>query len=252
MVGKNIDGLVITRQVTRQGAAAPAAATLAAGRRLLAWFERLEDRSLPLLCSRSFLDDILSHRSVWLTGGLGCGKSFLAVGLARQLQLLYGYNVYANIPVAFASEVPPVIPEHSVLVLDEAADWLDAYDWRSTLIRRFRYLRHLDLVVLIPSADPVHKRLRKMSCRVRRIRIPLGGGFWCFVRSWYDEQMSPPGPRSKRPTKVYFVWAVAGIHRWYPSKLSVGTRRYDDEILAALVRAVGPVMAGPIEEWGRE
>jgi hypothetical protein len=165
---------------------------------------------------------------------------------------LYGYNVYANIPVSFASDVPAVVPEHSVLVLDEAADWLDAYDWRSSLIRRFRYLRHLDLIVLISSADPVHKRLRKMSCRVRRVRIPLGGGFWCFVRTWYDDQLSPPTPRSKRLTKLYFIWATSGVHRWYPSKLTARIQRYDDELLAALLRAVGPLMSGPVEEWGRE
>jgi hypothetical protein len=256
MAGEGVSRLAVNQGIVGQEIAVPPAATPAGGRRFLdsfrSWFERVEDQGLPLLCSRSFLDEILLYRSIWLTGPLGCGKSFLAVGLARQLQLLYGYNVYANIPVSFADVVPSVIPEHSVLVLDEAADWLDAYDWRSSLIRRFRYLRHLDLVVLISSSDPVHKRLRKMSCRVRRIRVPLGGGFWCFVRTWYDDQMSPPGPRSTRLTKIFFVWATGGIHRWYPSKLSARIRRYDDEILAGLVRAVGPIMSGPVEEWGRE
>lgn len=191
------------------------------------------------------------YRACWITGALGAGKTALGVALLAEFYLR-GWNCYANIPLSFLASPAPgpgeLIPPRSAILLDEASDWLDAYDWRSSLVRRFRYLRHRDLVVLMPSADPIHRRLRKFSVWVRRIRLP--GGFVYICRGWTDAEISPPAPRSRRQSSSFIFFVDSVVHAYYPDRLS-GVTRYDDQILESLMLSLDSFLrSGPREEWG--
>jgi len=121
-----------------------------------------------MLFARDLLGLMEMYRAVYIAGRYGSGKTALAVALGRALQR-QGYKFVSNIPVDGAlmywPDDEPI--DHSVVLLDEAADFLDAYDFKEgrRLLAAFKYLRHWDIIVLMPCVDVVQKRIRKLVVR---------------------------------------------------------------------------------------
>jgi len=155
----------------------------------------------------TFLGLTLLYRSVYIAGRYGSGKTALAVAIARALARR-GYRFVSNIPARGAAMYWPTDEiDHSVVLLDEAADFLDAYDVRQArrLMSAFKYLRHWDIVVLLPCVDLVQKRMRRLVVRrifdasflvfglfpvwIYRFDIPevrKAGGYFVFIPSPRD------------------------------------------------------------------
>jgi hypothetical protein len=156
-----------------------------------------------LILGDLFLEYVKEYRSVWITGRLGGGKTSLAAYIAHTLAK-EGYKIISNIRIQGAIRTPqPEDFSRAVVVLDEAADFLDAYEFRNELLASFKYLRHFDLICLFPCADKIHSRLRKLIVeRVFRIEalLPLPLPIWIY-RFWIG-----PGSFS-RSTSIYSYFA---------------------------------------------
>lgn len=162
-----------------------------------------------LLLADLFLEYIRLYRSIWFKGRLGGGKTSLAVYVAR-LFMKSGYKFISNIPAEGAIRIPsPQDFSHAVVLLDEAADFLDAYEYKSELAASFKYLRHYDLVVLLPCTDPVHRRLRKLVVeRVFRLEALLPIPPVWLYRFWVGPSMEWPGRK-----------AIGGYFVFFPEKI---------------------------------
>jgi hypothetical protein len=156
-----------------------------------------------LILGELFLEYVKQYRSVWITGRLGGGKTALATYVAYVLAK-EGYKIISNIRVDRAIRLPkPEDFSRAVVILDEAADFLDAYEFRNELLAAFKYLRHFDLICLFPCADKIHSRLRKLIVeRVFRLEalLPLPFPIWIY-RYWIG-----PGSFS-RATSIYSYFA---------------------------------------------
>ncbi|MDW8069723.1 MAG: hypothetical protein RML46_12530 [Anaerolineae bacterium] len=157
------------------------------------------------------LEYVQLYRSVWLKGRLGGGKTSLAVYIARYLQSR-GYKFISNIPVEGAIRLPSAADfSRAVVLLDEAADFLDAYEFKSELAASFKYLRHYDLVVLLPCTDPVHRRLRKLVVeRVFRLEALLPVPPIWLYRFWVGPSMEWPGRKAIGGHFLFLPNAVFG------------------------------------------
>jgi hypothetical protein len=157
-----------------------------------------------LILGELFMEYVRLYRSVWFSGRLGGGKTSLAVYVAKQLAK-EGYKIISNIRVDGAIRVPaPEDFSRAVIILDEAADFLDAYEFRNDLIASFKYLRHFDLICLFPCTDKIHARLRKLIVeRVFRFEslLPLPFPIWLY-RFW----VGPDKWRKKESIGSYFVF----------------------------------------------
>jgi hypothetical protein len=157
-----------------------------------------------LILGELFMEYVKQYRSVWLAGRLGGGKTSLAVYVARMLAK-EGYRIISNIRVEGAIRVPaPEDFSRAVVILDEAADFLDAYEFRNELLASFKYLRHFDLIVLLACTDKVHARLRKLIVeRVFRLEalLPLPTPIWLY-RFW----VGPDRWRKKESIGSYFLF----------------------------------------------
>jgi hypothetical protein len=157
-----------------------------------------------LILGELFMEYVKQYRSVWLAGRLGGGKTSLAVYVARMLGK-EGYKIISNIRVDGAIRFPaPEDFSRAVIILDEAADFLDAYEFRNELLASFKYLRHFDLIVLLACTDKVHARLRKLIVeRVFRFEslLPLPFPLWLY-RFW----VGPDKWRKKESIGSYFLF----------------------------------------------
>jgi hypothetical protein len=169
-----------------------------------------------LILGELFVEYVKEYRSVWITGRLGGGKTSLAAYIAHTLAK-EGYKIISNIRIQGAIRIPqPVDFSRAVVILDEAADFLDAYEFRNELLASFKYLRHFDLICLFPCADKIHARLRKLIVeRVFRLEalLPLPFPIWIY-RFWIG-----PGSFS-RATSIYSYFAfipTPGLFRLYDS-----------------------------------
>jgi hypothetical protein len=157
-----------------------------------------------LILGELFMEYVKLYRSVWFSGRLGGGKTSLAVYVARMLAK-EGYKIISNIPVDGAIRVPdPSDFSRAVIILDEAADFLDAYEFRNELLASFKYLRHFDLIVLLACTDKVHARLRKLIVeRVFRLEalLPLPTPIWLY-RFW----VGPDRWKKKESIGSYFLF----------------------------------------------
>jgi hypothetical protein len=156
-----------------------------------------------LILGELFIEYVKQYRSVWITGRLGGGKTALATYVAYVLAK-EGYKIISNIRIDRAIRLPkPDDFSRAVVILDEAADFLDAYEFRNELLAAFKYLRHFDLICLFPCADKIHSRLRKLIVeRVFRLEalLPLPFPIWVY-RYWIG-----PGSFS-RATSIYSYFA---------------------------------------------
>jgi hypothetical protein len=169
-----------------------------------------------LILGELFMEYVKLYRSVWLSGRLGGGKTSLAVYVAKQLAK-EGYKIISNIHVDGAIRVPdPSDFSRAVIILDEAADFLDAYEFRNELLASFKYLRHFDLIVLLACTDKVHARLRKLIVeRVFRLEalLPLPAPVWLY-RFW----VGPDRWKKKESIGSYFLFTPpSGLFRSYSS-----------------------------------
>jgi hypothetical protein len=157
-----------------------------------------------LIFGELFMEYVKLYRSIWFSGRLGGGKTSLAVYVAKQLAK-EGYRIISNIHVEGAIRTPePADFSGSVIILDEAADFLDAYEFRNELLASFKYLRHFDLIVLLACTDKVHARLRKLIVeRVFRFEslLPLPFPVWLY-RFW----VGPDRWRKKESIGSYFLF----------------------------------------------
>lgn len=157
-----------------------------------------------LIAGDLFLEYVRLYRSVWFAGRLGGGKTSLAVYVAYQLAR-EGYKIISNIHVQGAIRVPePGDFSRAVVILDEAADFLDAYEFRNELLASFKYLRHFDLIVLLACTDKVHARLRKLIVeRIFRLEalLPLPRPIWVY-RFW----IGPDRWRKRESIGSYFLF----------------------------------------------
>jgi len=179
----------------------------------------------------------LLYRSVYFQGRYGSGKTALAVYLAVRLAEKYGYKIISNIEIKHPSVITTPRPsdfEHSVVLLDEAGDVLDAYEFKSELIRYFKYLRHRDLVILLPSVDEVHKRLRKLIVeRVFNLEAVSGIPIW-FYQWWRGPKVTPP----RQGIRGYYRWWVQPwVFRLYNSTHG-GVGLTTERIVQALVESL--------------
>lgn len=162
-----------------------------------------------------FLEYTQLYRSVWFKGRLGGGKTSLAYWVARYFHK-NGYRFISNIPARDSIRVPcPEDFNSAVVLLDEAADFLDAYEFRNELVASFKYLRHFDLIFLFPCTDPIHRRLRKLVVeRVFRFEalFPLPP-IWLY-RFWVGPAMDWPG---KKAIGGYFLFLPSRVFGHYAS-----------------------------------
>lgn len=142
------------------------------------------------------LPPILDFRMLWVTGRFGSGKTAFAYSFARYLSRRYSYQVVSNVTGdgMFVPDAPFEMREHTVILLDEAADVVDAYS-RPGLERSnvFSYLRHLDIILLMTSSILIVKRLRRLVCSP----IMRFGPVWAY-RWWFG-----PDSEVKKETDVY-------------------------------------------------
>lgn len=182
------------------------------------------------------LEYCILYRSTFIYGRPGSGKTALAVWLAKQLHLRYGYRVISNIYLRFGCIRNPD-PEdfyHAVVLLDEAADVLDAYEFKSELIRYFKYLRHRDLILLLPSVDEVHKRLRKLVVeRIFNVEAVLGLPIWVY-QWWRGPKTIPP----KKGIKGFFFWWVDEEVLGDYNSVHGGVDLSTEHIIASLARSL--------------
>ncbi|MEM2592577.1 MAG: hypothetical protein QXI60_08340 [Thermofilaceae archaeon] len=161
------------------------------------------------------LEYIQLYRSVWIKGRLGGGKTSLAFWIADHFRRL-GYKFISNIPAKNSIRVPqPGDFESAVVLLDEAADFLDAFEYRNELVSSFKYLRHFDLIFIFPCTDPIHKRLRKLVVeRVFRLDalLPIPP-IWLY-RFWVGPSMEWPG---RKAIGGYFLFMPAAVFGQYAS-----------------------------------
>jgi hypothetical protein len=157
-----------------------------------------------LILGELFIEYVKQYRSVWITGRLGGGKTALATYVAYVLAK-EGYKIISNIRIDRAIRLPnPQDFSRAVVVLDEAADFLDAYEFRNELLPAFKYLRHFDLICIFPCVDKIHSRLRKLIVeRVFRLEalLPLPFPVWIY-RFW----VGPDKWRKKESIGSYFVF----------------------------------------------
>jgi hypothetical protein len=166
-----------------------------------------------LILGELFIEYVKQYRSVWITGRLGGGKTALATYIAYVLAK-EGYKIISNIRIDGAIRLPkPEDFSRAVVILDEAADFLDAYEFRNELLAAFKYLRHFDLICLFPCADKIHSRLRKLIVeRIFRLEalLPLPFPVWVY-RYWIG-----PGSFS-RATSIYSYFAFIPSSRLFRS-----------------------------------
>jgi hypothetical protein len=157
-----------------------------------------------LIFGELFMEYVRLYRSIWFSGRLGGGKTSLAVYVAKQLAN-EGYKIISNIHIDGAIRIPdPSDFSRAVIILDEAADFLDAYEFRNELLASFKYLRHFDLIVLLACTDKVHARLRKLIVeRVFRLEalLPLPFPVWIY-RFW----VGPDRWKRKESIGSYFLF----------------------------------------------
>ena len=182
-----------------------------------------------MILSSGYFGCVRLYRSVYFSGRYGSGKTALAVATARYFQRR-GYKFISNIPVWDSRRLfrRDEDIKKSVILLDEAAEVLDAYDSKSKkLLEAFRYLRHNDVIVLLPCVDLVQKRMRKMV--VRRIfdASPILFGIWpIWIYGFWVEGIDKP--------LGHLIWIPDPEDFWYESEHS-GTNLSTNQILDHLL-----------------
>ena len=172
-----------------------------------------------------FGDYLMLYRVAWIGGRLGGGKTCLAYALARYVARREGFGIISNIEAVGAARTfdrdQPV--DRHVVVLDEAADFLDSYSGSSmNLLPAFKYARHFELCYLFPSIDPIQKRLRKlvvMAYSDMPTALLLGFRRVFLYRWWVGPDVDPPSKKDHVPHGwIVYVpgrsdWAYNGVHR---------------------------------------
>jgi zona occludens toxin (predicted ATPase) len=206
---------------------------------------------IDVILSPNLLHDYaILYRSVYFQGRYGSGKTALAVWLAVRLAEKYRYRIISNIEIKHPAVITSPSPgdfEHAVILLDEAADVLDAYEFKSELIRYFKYLRHRDLIILLPSVDEVHKRLRKLIVeRVFNMEQIVGLPLWIY-QWWRGPKTSPPRSGG---IKGYFKWwvdsRVFGLYNSTHGGVGLTTERIISALIDSLSGTHAALGKGPL------
>lgn len=138
---------------------------------------------LRLLDAEYFLALLLDSRICWIRGMLGGGKTSLAFILAGWLLENAGYKfVASNIPNKFPRPSQYNGVDNCVTIFDEGGLFLDSRDWQSNPRQLYVGLRKFNACVLLPSKNPVDKRLQELIVQpVKRI------GRFIWVYEWFYE-----------------------------------------------------------------
>lgn len=173
-----------------------------------------------MLLMGDFASYLELYRACWIGGRYGGGKTALAYALARYFKRR-GYTLISNIPTFEGQRYwkDKQEPSQSVILLDEAAEYLDPYNPSGMrLLTAFRYARHQDNIFIFPSIDTVQKRLRKLIVYAFTELSPLALGITrVFLYRWWvgpDEQ--PPEPSRKRFKFSSGGWILfaPGVNDW--------------------------------------
>lgn len=209
---------------------------------------------MGLIWGAEYFEYVRLWRSVWYSGFYGQGKTSLAVYTALELARRKGYRIISNIPlwperagydVRVITDPDPSDFRSAVLLIDEAADVFDAYQFRSRLIRYIKYLRHRDLILLLPSVDEVHKRLRKLCVqRVLNLEAFIGLPVWVY-RWWRGPSLVSPAKRGI--TGLFAWWVDEEVLNVYNSA-HAGVGLSTDRILSSLAESLAQTHAALVEE----
>lgn len=194
------------------------------------------------------------YRSMWMGGRYGGGKTALAVATARELVRRHGYrHVVSNIPVSFAAnwdwegrkwrgfdaveprEVDGFPRLDTVVVLDEGGLFLET----KRKVREFvAFLRKLNVVLLLPSVEEPHARLRKVLVERQFNFFRFGVPMWMYrVRTkghlyrdefsflWWRPDVFDQYDTDAVPTDDAGISRWLG--RWVDYAIEVYSRRYD-------------------------
>ncbi len=154
---------------------------------------------MGLVASDVFIHNLKVFRSCWFRGRYGGGKTLLSVALADLLHKKHDYNVFANIPV----HVDGVIPEmalcdgtsprcdegckmgyqkyHTVVVYDEA--WMAlglGMTSMKAIAAYLAYLRKFDLIMLLPSVQPMARNSYMLWCERKMNLGTMGIPYWAY------------------------------------------------------------------------
>lgn len=144
------------------------------------------------LNATEFFKALKTHRSVFLTGPQGEGKTSLGTMIAIELRKHGAVShIWANFTMRYADRIQPPILD-GVSVMDETHQFLDARNFQSNNTSGyFAYSRKRNLYMVMPSVFDVDKRLRGLC--IRRT-YPLKNLIW-FYRWWEGEEDSQEKPR---------------------------------------------------------
>ena len=185
---------------------------------------------------------VRNYRHVWFRGRYGGGKTSLAVATA--LNLLDSGLVkccVANVPIAFGEQGLPEVAENAVILMDEGGLF-----WKTG--RAFEkvaaYLRHQNIVVLIPSITPPSLQFRTLTVqRIFNLAAITGVNVWIYQWTIRAGGISEQGK---------FIWAFPKVFRYYDTNFSAvgdeGIPQWVSGQYAAGNQTSGLLKSDPVEE----
>lgn len=161
----------------------------------------------------NFFKVLKKHRTLFLTGEMGEGKTSLGTMIAIELRKRGAINhIWSNFPMRYRDQIKPPVFD-GVAVMDETHEFLDARNFQSNNASAYTgYSRKRNLYMIMPSVYSIDKRLRGLC--IQRY-YPLKNLLWIY--EWWEGEEEKDSKKHRLA-----IWKPAEVFSCYDTHAETG------------------------------